>query len=103
MYRDTGAGRAPVPPALLAMATLLQAYQGMSDAESVEMTVVDLSWQLVLDRLGASEPAFSQGALCEFRARLSRHDMDRRRLDRMVAFASATKAFDAKKLLKTSR
>ena len=24
MYRDTGAGKAPVPPALLAMATLLQ-------------------------------------------------------------------------------
>ena len=47
MYRESGAGRAPVPPAMLAMATLLQAYHGMSDAESVEMTVVDLRWQLV--------------------------------------------------------
>ncbi len=103
MYRDTGAGREPVAPALLAMATLLQAYHGMSDAESVEMTVVDLRWQLVLDRLGASEPAFSQGALCEFRARLIRHDMDRRLLERTVALASSTKAFDAKKLPKTLR
>jgi hypothetical protein len=42
MYRETGAEREPVPPALLAMATLLQAYEGMSDAEAVEMTVVDL-------------------------------------------------------------
>jgi hypothetical protein len=50
MYRDTGAGRDPVPPALLAMATLLQAYEGTSDAEAVEMTVVDLRWQMVLDR-----------------------------------------------------
>lgn len=31
------------------------------------MKVVDLRWQLVLDRLGASDPAFSQGALCDFR------------------------------------
>ena len=103
MNRDTGAGREPVAPALLAMATLLQAYHGMSDAESVEMTVVDLGWQLVLDRLGATEPAFSQGALCEFRARLIRHDMDRRLLERTVALASSTKAFDAKKLPRTLR
>ena len=46
MYRDKGAGRTPVPPALLAMATLLQAYHGMSDAEAVEMTVVDLGGAL---------------------------------------------------------
>jgi hypothetical protein len=103
MYRSTGAGKEPVPPALLAMATLLQAYHGMSDAETVEMTVVDLRWQLVLDRLGASEPAFSQGALSDFRARLIRHDMDRRLLERTVALAQSTKAFDAKKLPQTLR
>jgi len=38
MYRDTGAGREPVPPALLAMIVLLQSYLGMSDAEAVELT-----------------------------------------------------------------
>jgi Transposase domain (DUF772) len=48
MYRDTGAGKDAVPPALLAMVVLLQGYQGISDAEAVEMTVVDLRWQLVL-------------------------------------------------------
>lgn len=47
MYRDTGTGRDPVPPALLAMAILLQAYEGVSDAEAVELTVVDLRWQMV--------------------------------------------------------
>jgi len=103
MYRDTGAGRPPVAPALLAMATLLQAYHGMSDAEAVEMTVVDLRWQLVLDRLGANVPAFSQGALSAFRARLIRYDMDRRLLERTVTLALSTKAFDAKKLPKTLR
>lgn len=103
MYRDTGAGKDPIPPALLGMATILQAYHGMSDAEAVEMTVVDLRWQLVLDRLGADEPAFSQGALTDFRARLIRHDMDRRLLERTVALAERTKAFDPKKLPKELR
>jgi Transposase DDE domain/Transposase domain (DUF772) len=103
MYRDTGAGKDPVAPALLAMALLLQAYHGMSDAEAVEMTVVDLRWQLVLDCLGTSAPAFSQGALCDFRARLQAHDMDRRLLERTTELARRTKAFDWKKLPKTLR
>lgn len=103
MYRKTGAGKEPIPPALLAMATLLQAYHGMSDAEAVEMTVVDLRWQLVLDRLGSNTTAFSQGALSNFRARLIHHDMDRRLLERTVALALRTKEFDAKKLPKTLR
>jgi hypothetical protein len=87
MYRETGAGKVPVPPALMAMAVLLQAYAGASDAEAVELTVVDLRWQLVLDRLGSDQPAFSQGALHDFRARLIRTDMDRRLLERTVQFA----------------
>src|SRR5688572_28251652 len=66
-YRDTGAGLEPVAPALLAMAVLLQAYEGVSDAKAVEMTVVDLRWQMVLGRLGERKPAFSQGALSSFR------------------------------------
>ncbi len=103
MYRDTGAGKDPVPPARLAMALLLQAYHGMSDAETVEMTVVDLRWQMVLDCLGATEPAFSQGALYAFRARLIAHDMDRRLLERTTELARHTKGFDSKKLPKTLR
>jgi hypothetical protein len=42
MYRSTVAGKEPKPPALLAMATLYKATWGVSDAEPVEMTVVDL-------------------------------------------------------------
>src|SRR6266581_1724547 len=48
MYRDTGAGSDPVPPAQLAMALLLQGYLGLSDADAVDATVLDLRWQLVL-------------------------------------------------------
>ena len=103
MYRDTGAGKEPVPPALLGMVVLLQGYHGISDAEAVEMSVVDLRWQLVLDVLGATEPAFSQGALSGFRARLIHHDMDRRLLERTVELARRTKEFDWKRLPKDLR
>lgn len=103
MYRDTGAGKDPVAPALLAMASVLQSYLKVSDAEAVEMTVVDLRWQMVLDHLGMDEPAFSQGALYEFRQRLIRTDMDRRLLERTVEFARTTNAFDWRKLPKDLR
>lgn len=103
MYRDTGAGATPLPPALLAMATLLQCYHGASDAEAVELTVVDLRWQMVLDRLGESEAAFAQDTLREFRERLVRTDMDQRLLERTVEFARRTKAFDWRKLPKDLR
>jgi len=103
MYRDSGAGKEPLCPALMAMALIMQGYLGVSDADAVEMTVVDLRWQMVLDRLGDKTPAFSQGALFDFRERLIEHDMDRRLLERTAEIARATKGFDAKKLPKTLR
>ena len=103
MYRDTGAGKDPVPPAQLAMALLLQGYVGLSDFDAVEATVLDLRWQMVLGCLGATEPPFSQGALQGFRERLIAHDMDRRLLERTVELAKRTEEFDWKKLPKTLR
>ena len=103
MYRDTGAGKDPTPPALLAMALLLQSYDRVSDFEAVEMTVVNLRWQMVLDRLGKDEAAFAQDTLRKFRERLIRTDMDRRLLERTVELARRTKAFDWKKLPKDLR
>jgi hypothetical protein len=98
MYRDSGAGKDPVPPGLMAMATLVQAYLGVSDAEMVEITVVDLRVQMVLGCLGATKPAFSQGALVDFRERMIRSDMDRRLLERTVELARETGGFDWRKL-----
>lgn len=87
MYRDTGAGEPPHPPALMCMAVLLQGYVGASDAEAVELCLVDLRWQMVLDCRGATEPPFSQGALQAFRERMVAHQMDRVLLERTVALA----------------
>lgn len=103
MYRDTGAGKTPVCPGLLAMASILQGYLGLSDADAVEATVIDLRWQMVLDCIGSEDPAFSQGALFSFRERLIAHDMDRRLLERTAELARLSKGFDAKKLPKTLR
>jgi hypothetical protein len=103
MYRTTGAGKPARPPAMMAMATLVQGYLGMSDAEMIELTVVDLRVQMVLGCLGAEHPPFSQGALQEFRNRLIAADLDRRLLERTVELAKTTKAFDPRKLPKTLR
>ena len=103
MYRQTGAGDEAVPPAMLCMVLLLQAYMGTSDAEAVELTILDLRWQMVLGCLGAEEPAFGQGTLQQFRERLIAHDLDRRLVERTIELAKTTKEFDWKKLPKSLR
>ena len=42
-------GRPSVPPSILAMARLLQHYDGVSDAETVERCRYDLRWKVALD------------------------------------------------------
>lgn len=85
VYRPRGT--APVPPALLAMVTLLQAYDQVGDAEAVVTAQVDRRWQLVLGCLGSDTAPFSQGVLVKFRARLIAHNLDQALLDRTVALA----------------
>src|SRR5262249_13105353 len=103
MYRDTGEGALPVPPAQLAMTLLLQAYKQRSDARAIERTWSDKGWQIVLGVTGHEEPAFGQGTLQAFRERLIAHDMDRRLLERTVELAKETNAFDYKKLPQSLR
>src|SRR5258705_13219725 len=55
---------------------------------------------MVLGRLGAAEPAFSQGSIAAFRDRLIEHDMDQSPLERTDAVAKRTKEFDWRKLPK---
>jgi hypothetical protein len=98
MYSDMPRGTKPKAPALLAMATLLQAYEGASDAAAVENAVFDRRWQMVLDCMGTETPPFSQGALVDFRQRLIANDMDRRLLERTVELAKETGGFGHKAL-----
>lgn len=98
LYRDGPAGSVPVPPAQLALATLLQAYTGVSDDEVIEALVMDRRWQLVLDCLDADRPPFSKATLVRFRAALIAADLDRRLLERTVELAHQTGGFSPRAL-----
>src|SRR5262244_4092167 len=87
LYKDQPQGQPPVPPAQLALATLLQAYTQVSDDELIEAITMDRRWQLVLDCLDCDTPPFSKGTLVAFRQRLIAQEMDRRLLERTVELA----------------
>ena len=98
MYADVARGQPPVSPALLALASVLQAYMGVSDDEAVEACVMDRRWQLVLDCLDCTDAPFSKGTLVAFRERLIAADLDRRLIERTVEIAAQTKGFGHQQL-----
>jgi hypothetical protein len=98
MYTAAPQGQPPVAPARLALATILQAYTGASDAEAVEACVMDRRWQLVLDCLDCADAPFSTGTLVAFRERLIAAALDRRLIERTVAVAAQTKGFGHQQL-----
>jgi hypothetical protein len=93
LYQASTRGQPPIPPAQLALATILQAYTGASDDEVIEATTMDRRWQLVLDCLEAEESPFSKGTLISFRHRLIESQMDRRLIERTIEVARETGAF----------
>jgi hypothetical protein len=60
LYRPTERGQPPVAPAMLALALILEAYTGVSDDEVIEATVMDRSFQVVLDGVDTEEAPGSQ-------------------------------------------
>lgn len=67
-------GRPSTPPSLLAMARLLQHYEGISDAEVIERCRFDLRWKLALDLDATSIDApFAKSTFQAFRARMTLH------------------------------
>lgn len=52
MYAETDKGHPPIPPAQLALTTILQADTGASDAEAIEALTMVRRWQLVVDCQG---------------------------------------------------
>lgn len=93
LYADSPMGQPPLPPALLAMVTVLQAADGVSDEGAVNEAIFDRRWQMVLGCLGAEEAPFSQGALVDFRRRLIAKGLHLRLIDRSVALAKQTGGF----------
>jgi hypothetical protein len=99
IYHESTLGRPPVPPARLALATVLQVYTGVSDDEAMEAMVMDRRWQLVLDCLDTDdEPPFSKWSLVNFRKRLIERDLDRRLIERTVEVAKERGGFSNRRL-----
>ena len=98
LYRDSPVGQPPTPPAQLALATILQAYSGVSDDEVIEATTMDRRWQLVLDCLDCTEPPFSKGTLVGFRQRLIVQQLDRRLIERTIELAAQAGTFGSRQL-----
>ena len=98
LYKESPQGYPPVPPAQLALATILQAYTRVSDDEVIEITPMDRRWQMVLACLDSARAPFSKGTLVAFRQRLIAQQMDRRLLERTVEVAAASGAFGARQL-----
>jgi hypothetical protein len=98
LYAAKPKGHPPTPPAQLALATILQAYTGVSDDEVIEATTMDRRWQLVLDCLDCAAPPFSKATLVAFRQRLIAHDADRRLIERTLEVAQDSGAFSPKAL-----
>ena len=98
MYAQATKGHPPVPPAQLALTTILQAYTGASDAEAIEALTMDRRWQLVVDCLDCEQAPFSQATLVRFRQALIIHRLDRRLIERTVELAGETKKFGARQL-----
>jgi Transposase DDE domain/Transposase domain (DUF772) len=98
IYLDGVLGRPAIPPARLALATILQAYTGVSDDEVVEATVMDRRWQLVLDCMDAKKPPFSKGTLVGFRKALIERELDRRLIERTVEVARRRGGFGSRPL-----
>ena len=98
LYAPSARGQPPIPPAQLALATILQAYTGVSDDEVIEVTLMDRRWQLVLDCLDTGQAPFSKGTLVAFRKRLIETHMDRRLIERTIEIASQSQDFGPRAL-----
>jgi Transposase DDE domain/Transposase domain (DUF772) len=98
VFKDSPTGQPPVPPAPLALATLLQAYTGASDDEAIEATLMDRRWQLVLDCLDGERPPFGKATLVRFRQALIARGLDRRLIERTVELAERDGAVGPRQL-----
>src|SRR5437899_2308601 len=70
-------GQPALSPALLALVTLLQFQQNLSDRRAAAMVVSRIDWKFIL-HLPLSYAGFDHSTLCEFRSRLLSHQAQAR-------------------------
>jgi hypothetical protein len=90
IFKDSPQGQPPVPPAMLALALILQAYTGVSDDEVIEATVMDRRWQLALDCLDAEQAPLNRELRQASRRRSTSISIQQRRIAVSLLHASLT-------------
>jgi transposase len=81
-------GRRGWPPSRLAVVTVLQMAENLTDRQAAEAVRTRLDWQYALG-LGLADPGFDHSVLSEFRARVSAHELDEAVLDALLARLAA--------------
>jgi transposase len=93
-------GRPALSPALLAMVTLLQYWEFLSDRQAAHMVISRLDWKYAL-HLGLTYAGFDHSVLCEFRQRLIAHDAQRRVFDQLLVALRAAGLLKGKHMQRT--
>jgi transposase len=77
-------GRPGQPPARLALVTVLQMAENLTDRQAAEAVATRLDWQYALG-LPLDDPGFDHSVLSEFRARVAAHGLEEAALDALLA------------------
>ncbi len=77
-------GRPGWPPSRLAVVTVLQMAENLTDRQAAEAVRTRLDWQYALG-LGLDDPGFDHSVLSEFRARVTGHELEETVLDALLA------------------
>jgi hypothetical protein len=77
-------GKPGWPPGRLALVTVLQMAEGLSDRQAAEAVRDKISWKYALG-LGLGDPGFDPSVLSEFRSRVVAHGLEERVLDLLLA------------------
>jgi transposase len=81
-------GRPVVPPWRLALVTVMQFAEGLSDRQAAEAVRVRIDWKYALG-MELADPGFDYSVLCEFRARLVQGSAEQRLLDALLEACKA--------------
>ena len=81
-------GRPGWPPSRLAVVTVLQMAEDLTDRQAAEAVRTRLDWQYALG-LGLADPGFDHSVLSEFRGRVSAHGLEEAALDALLTKLAA--------------
>jgi hypothetical protein len=77
-------GRPGWSPGRLALVTVLQMAENLTDRQAADAVRLRIDWKYALG-LGLAEPGVDASVLCEFRARVLAHGLEERALDLLLA------------------